>query len=62
MSWDHQITKAVLVTGDSDFVPAIQAAKDAGVLTVRSIDRLTHKLSLIFSAENVHFWFLVMFC
>jgi uncharacterized LabA/DUF88 family protein len=34
MSWDHQITKAVLVTGDSDFVPAIQAAKDAGVLTV----------------------------
>jgi uncharacterized LabA/DUF88 family protein len=34
MSWDHQIHKAVLVTGDSDFVPAIQAAKDAGVLTV----------------------------
>lgn len=34
MSWDHQIGKAVLVTGDSDFVPAIQAAKDAGVLTV----------------------------
>lgn len=34
MSWDHQINKAVLVTGDSDFVPAIQAAKDAGVLTV----------------------------
>jgi uncharacterized LabA/DUF88 family protein len=34
MSWDHQIKKAVLVTGDSDFVPAIQAAKDAGVLTV----------------------------
>lgn len=34
MSWDHQIGKAVLVTGDSDFVPAIQAAKDAGVLTI----------------------------
>ena len=34
MSWDHQIEKAVLVTGDSDSVPAIQAAKDAGVLTV----------------------------
>ena len=34
MSWDHQIDKAVLVTGDSDFVPAIKAAKDAGVLTV----------------------------
>ncbi len=34
MSWAHQITRAVLVTGDSDFVPAIAAAKDAGVLTV----------------------------
>ena len=34
MSWDHHIGKAVLVTGDSDFVPAIEAAKDAGVLTV----------------------------
>jgi uncharacterized LabA/DUF88 family protein len=33
MSWDHQIQKAVVVTGDSDFVPAVQAAKDAGVLT-----------------------------
>lgn len=32
MSWDHQIQKAVLVSGDSDFVPAVQAAKDAGVL------------------------------
>lgn len=34
MSSTRQISKAVLVTGDSDFVPAIQAAKDAGVLTV----------------------------
>ena len=34
MSWAHQISKAVLVTGDSDFVPAIKAAKDAGVLTI----------------------------
>lgn len=32
MSWDHQIQKAVLVSGDSDFVPAVQAAKDAGAL------------------------------
>jgi len=32
MSWDHQIQKAVLITGDSDFVPAVEAAKDAGVL------------------------------
>lgn len=34
MSWDKQIKRAVLVTGDSDFVPAVLAAKDAGVLTV----------------------------
>ena len=34
MSSTRQIAKAVLVTGDSDFVPAIQASKDAGALTV----------------------------
>jgi uncharacterized LabA/DUF88 family protein len=34
LSWAQQIRKAVLVTGDSDYVPAIQAAKDAGVLVV----------------------------
>ena len=32
LSWDKQIGKAVLITGDSDFVPAVLAAKDAGVL------------------------------
>jgi uncharacterized LabA/DUF88 family protein len=32
MSWDKQIHRAFLVTGDSDFVPAVTAAKDAGVL------------------------------
>jgi len=39
MSWNHQINKAVLLTGDSDFVPAIKAAKDAGVLTVAFYSR-----------------------
>lgn len=34
MSWDKQIQRAILVTGDSDFVPAVKAAKDAGVLTI----------------------------
>jgi len=43
MSWDHQIQKAVVVTGDSDFVPAVQAAKDAGVLT-----------HLYYSASSIH--------
>lgn len=34
MSWDKTIQRAVLVSGDSDFVPAVKAAKDAGVLTI----------------------------
>jgi len=33
LSWAGQIDHAVIVTGDSDFVPAIEAAKDAGVIT-----------------------------
>lgn len=32
MSWDHHVGTAVLVTGDSDLVPAVEAAKDAGVV------------------------------
>jgi uncharacterized LabA/DUF88 family protein len=32
MSWDKQIQRAFLVAGDSDFVPAVVAAKEAGVL------------------------------
>jgi uncharacterized LabA/DUF88 family protein len=31
MSWAHQIEYAVIVTGDSDYVPAVKAAKDAGI-------------------------------
>jgi len=33
MSWGRQIQRAVLLSGDIDLVPAVQAAKDAGVLT-----------------------------
>jgi uncharacterized LabA/DUF88 family protein len=32
MSSNRQIEKAVLVTGDSDLVPAIEAARDQGVV------------------------------
>jgi uncharacterized LabA/DUF88 family protein len=39
----RMIGKAVLVTGDSDFVPAIEAAKEAGVLVV-----------LYYSPSSVH--------
>lgn len=43
MSWGRQIQRAVLVTGDSDFVPAVVAAKDAGVL-----------VQLYYAKHNVH--------
>lgn len=33
MSWDKQIQRAAIMTADSDFVYAVQAAKDAGVIT-----------------------------
>ena len=33
MSWDKQIQRAIIMTADSDFVYAVQAAKDAGVIT-----------------------------
>ena len=32
LSWSQTIDRAILVTGDSDFVPAVQAAKDAGII------------------------------
>ena len=34
LSWSGQIGYAVIVTGDSDFVPAIEAAKDAGIMAL----------------------------
>jgi len=34
LSWDKQINTAFLVTGDSDFIPAIRSAKKAGVLII----------------------------
>lgn len=43
LSWSHQISHAILVTGDSDFVPAVEAAKDAGVIT-----------SLYYSRKSIH--------
>jgi len=32
LSLEHQIQRAVLITGDSDYVPAIKIAKDAGTI------------------------------
>ena len=33
LSWQEKIDKAILVTGDTDFIPAIQEARDASVIT-----------------------------
>ena len=43
LSWGRQMATAIIVAGDSDFVPAIQAAKDAGVL-----------VRLYYSKSSVH--------
>jgi uncharacterized LabA/DUF88 family protein len=43
LSWGKMIGKAVLVAGDSDFVPAIEAAKDVGVL-----------VQLYYSPSSIH--------
>jgi uncharacterized LabA/DUF88 family protein len=43
MSCTRVIGKAVLVTGDSDFVPAIEAAKEMGVL-----------ITLYYSPSSIH--------
>jgi len=32
LSLQHQIQKAIIIDGDSDYVPAIQLAKNAGVV------------------------------
>ena len=32
LAWSGKITKAIIVTGDSDFIPAIKDVKDAGVI------------------------------
>jgi uncharacterized LabA/DUF88 family protein len=32
MSWAKQIDRAILITGDSDFIPAVNAAKETGII------------------------------
>jgi uncharacterized LabA/DUF88 family protein len=32
MSWSKQIDRAIIITGDSDFIPAVNAAKETGVI------------------------------
>lgn len=47
LSVEHQIERAVLIAGDSDFVPAIQIARDAGtVVELRYHERVHDELKL----------------
>ena len=32
MSWAKQIDRAIIITGDSDFIPAVNAAKETAVI------------------------------
>jgi uncharacterized LabA/DUF88 family protein len=43
MSTNRQIDRAILIAGDSDLVPAIEAARDAGVV-----------VTLYYSPKSVH--------
>jgi uncharacterized LabA/DUF88 family protein len=43
LSWGKLIGTAILVTGDSEFVPAVESAKDAGVL-----------VQLYYSRSSIH--------
>jgi uncharacterized LabA/DUF88 family protein len=52
LSWSHQIGHAVIVTGDSDFVPAIEAAKDAGVITTLYYSRRAVHDELLTSVDE----------
>jgi uncharacterized LabA/DUF88 family protein len=45
LSCTRSISKAVIVAGDSDFVPAIEAAKDSGVVVVRTTQKARYTMS-----------------
>ncbi|MHA1731527.1 MAG: NYN domain-containing protein [Promethearchaeota archaeon] len=52
LALSRQINQAILITGDSDFVPAIQVAKDAGVLVQLYYSRISVHNSLLDSVDE----------
>ena len=54
LSWSHQIGHAIIVSGDSDFVPAIEAAKDAGVITTLYYSRTSLHNELLSAVDERH--------
>jgi len=52
LSWTRNIGTAILVAGDSDFVPAVQTAKDAGVLVKLYYSNISVHDELLASADD----------
>jgi uncharacterized LabA/DUF88 family protein len=52
LSWSQTIDKAILVTGDSDFVPAVQAAKEAGTIVELVYSARQHVSEELFNASD----------
>jgi len=53
LSWSKQIQDAILVAGDHDFVPAVKAAKDTGVLVKLYYTNPIHDELLDICDENI---------
>ena len=52
LSWTRNIGTAILIAGDSDFVPAVQTAKDAGVLVKLYYSNFSVHDELLTSADD----------
>ncbi|MGB7787293.1 NYN domain-containing protein [Methanoregula sp.] len=52
LSWSRNISTAILVAGDSDFVPVVQTAKDAGVLVKLYYSDIAVHDELLTSADD----------
>ena len=51
----HQITDAAIIAGDSDFLPAIEAAKSEGVVIHLYHGQYPHRDLLAVSDERIRF-------
>jgi uncharacterized LabA/DUF88 family protein len=55
LAWSGKINKAVLVTGDSDFVPAVRDVKDAGIIVELWFSRCMHMSDELFQVCDDRF-------
>lgn len=54
LSWSKNIGTAILIAGDSDYVPAVNAAKDAGVLVKLWYSRSSIHYELLDNVDEFH--------